>query len=308
MGTVGLPPELRASPFTVGQARAAGLRHCDLRAHGLHRPTRAVRTVEPPRSLAERARAFAAALPGDVAFSHVTAARLLGLPLPGPLEVDPVLDVMRPTGSAVTRRAGCRGHRGLESREVVVCEGVRVVGQADTWCDLGELLGGALGADDLVVAGDALVGRLGTAATSLLAGTLGARTRPRGGRALVDALALVRPGVRSPMESRARLMFVRAGFPEPEVNRPVLDAAGGWLLEGDLVWREQRVVGEYQGADHADRRRRSADAHRAGLARDEDWTVLELWAEDVRVAPRRRTTLRRFARALGLDLSDLRIE
>ena len=215
---------------------------------------------------------------------------------------------MRPTGRAVTRRAGCRGHRGLESREVVVCRGVRVVGAADTWCDLGELVGRRLGVDDLVVAGDAVLGRLGAEATSRLAGTLGARTSPRGGRALADALALVRPGVRSPMESRARLVFVRAGFPEPEVNQPVRDAAGGWLLEGDLVWRGQRVVGEYQGADHADRRRRSADAHRAGLARDEGWTVLELWAEDLRVGPRRRTTLRRFAGALGLRPSDLRIE
>ncbi len=308
MGRIALPPELRAGPFTVGQARASGLRHCDLRAHALHRPTRAVRTTGPPSTLVERAGAFAAALPGDAAFSHVTAARLLGLPLPAVLEADPVLDVMRPTGRAVTRRAGCRGHRGLESRGVVVCGGLRVVGPADTWCDLAEVSGRVICVDDLVVAGDALLGRLGPDPTAVLARVLAARTRPRGGRALVEALELVRPGVRSPMESRARLMFVRAGFPEPEVNQPVRDAAGGWLLEGDLLWREQRVVGEYQGGDHANRRRRSADAHRAGLARDEDWTVLELWAEDVWVAPRRRTTLRRYARALGLSPSELRIE
>ena len=67
------------------------------------------------------------------------------------------------------------------------------------------------------------------------------------------------------METRARLMFVDAGFPEPEVNAPLTDAAGEWIAEGDLVWHRQRLVGEYQGEQHADRRRRSADAFRRGL-------------------------------------------
>ena len=109
------------------------------------------------------------------------------------------------------------------------------------------------------------------------------------------------------METRARLMFVRARFPEPETNVPIHDAAGGWLLEGELVWPEQRVVGEHQGADHSDRRRRSADSHRSGLAVDEGWTVLGIWAEDVFRSARRRTTLLRFARELRLDVRTLRI-
>lgn len=191
---------------------------------------------------------------------------------------------------------------------MVLRHGLRVVGGADTWCDLGELPGGSMTVDDLVVAADALLGPPQPLVVGTLSAALERRVRPRGRGALLDALTLARPGSRSPMETRARLMFVRAGFPEPEVNGVVRDAHGGWLLEGDLVWRRQRVVGEYQGEAHADRRRRSSDAQRAGLARDEGWTVLELWAQDIWSPPRRRTTLRRFAAALGVDPAMLRIE
>ena len=110
------------------------------------------------------------------------------------------------------------------------------------------------------------------------------------------------------METGTRLLFNRAGFPEPELNADVFDAHGGWLLEGDLVWRRHRVIGEYQGADHASRKRRSADSVRTGLAGDEDQTVIEIFAEDVFGRARRCTLLRRFARAMDLDPATLRIE
>ncbi|HMM96845.1 hypothetical protein [Phycicoccus sp.] len=304
-----LPEPLGTGPFSVARARAAGLRHCDLRALGLHRPTHGVRTLTPPETLVDRARAWAQALPPDSAFSHVTAAVVLGLPLPASLEADSRLDVMRTSDRTPTRRAGCRGHRGLETRSVVEASGLRVVGAADTWCDLGEVLHRGLSVDDLVVAGDAVVGHgTGSASAAVLRSTLDGRVRPRGRGQLLEAVGLVRPGVRSPRETRARLMFVRAGFPEPEVNGVVRDAAGGWLLEGDLVWQAERVVGEYQRAAHADRKRRSADAHRNGLAADEGWTVLELWSEDLDQGPRRRATLLRFARVLGLDPRHLTID
>jgi hypothetical protein len=133
------------------------------------------------------------------------------------------------------------------------------------------------------------------------------RNRPRGAVALRQALTQVRPGVRSPMETRARLMFVRAGFPEPEVNVPVTSANGEWLAEGDLVWRRQQVIGEYQGEDHSDRARRSKDSFRRDLVESHDWRVKELWAEDLRPGPRRRWTLTSVAVALDLDPATLRI-
>ena len=264
-------------------------------------------------------------MPGDAAFSHVTAARLLTLPLPTSLEAQEALDVMRPTHVAQVRRRGCHGHRGLERREVVDVAGLRVVGPADTWVDLGEVAGRGLGVDDLVVVGDVVATRLDTEAAlavepwdgptaglgvgvATLGLALDRRTRPRGKLLLGQALPLVRVGSRSPMETRARLMFRRAGFPEPELNAVVRDAHGGWLLEGDLVWRAQRVIGEYQGYDHASIRRRSADAARASGAESEGWRVLEIFAEDVFGGARRRACLTRFARAMRLEPATLRIE
>lgn len=313
------PPEELAGPLSVAQARSLGVPWRRLREPHLHRPTRAVRTVSPARSLEERARSFTVALPDDITFSHVTAAQLWGLSLPPALEGQRELDVMRPSSRIRIRRSGCVGHRGLERRAAVTVHGLPVTGLADTWVDLGEVVGRGLRLDDLVVLGDEVATRLigppdpmtgrpdPARGTRRMAEALGARVRPRGKRLLVQALGLARAPVRSPMETRARLLFVRAGFPEPEVNLTVRGHDGQWLLEGDLVWPQQRVVGEYQGKDHASIRQRSYDALRQVVAGEEGWKVLELYAEDVYQRPRRVACLQRFAAALGLDPASLEI-
>ena len=253
----------------------------------------------------------------------MTAAQLWGLSLPASVERQEPLDVMRRTGTPQIRRSGCLGHRGLQRRRTVSLRGLPVTALADTWVDLGEMLDRGLGLDDLVVAGDEVATRLigpaapgerpadpaaVAAALDALAEALERRVRPRGKKVLQRALDLVRAPVRSPMETRARLMFVRAGFPEPAVNHQVHGRDGQWLLEGDLVWQEQRVVGEYQGRDHGSIQQRSYDADRAAVARDHDWQVLEIFADDVYRRPRRIACLRRFARELGLDPATLTLE
>jgi len=293
-----------------------------LRAPHLHTPTKAVRMAEPPTTVLGRVKAFGLALPDDVAFSHVTAAQLWGLTLPPTLAEVVTLDVMRQTRRPQIQRQGCRSHRGLERREVVDHQGVQVTGLADTWVDLGDLTEPGLTLDELVIVGDEVATRLigppdpgeptnspaaVRAALEELRGALERRGRPRGKRRLHEALGLVRAPVRSPMETLARLMFVRAGFPEPAVNLPVLGEDGQWLLEGDLVWERQQLVGEYQGRDHASIRRRSQDAARAAVAGDHGWRVLEIFADDVYKRPRRIACLHRFARELGLDPAQLRI-
>jgi hypothetical protein len=308
MRGVELPQSLASRPFTVSQGRDAGVRLPDLRTTRLHAPTHGVRTASVVSSLRDRAAAFAAGMPSDVAFSHATAARLLALPLTQAMEADEILDVTRASDLTRIRRVGCRGHRGLERREVIDVDGLRVVDLADTWCDLGELPAAEVGVDDLVVVGDVIVNRLAPGGHAALRAALESRNRPRGKARLTEALSLVRVGSRSPMETRSRLMFHRAGFPEPALNADVFDAHGGWLLEGDLVWKQHRVIGEYQGADHASRKRRSADSSRTGLAGDEQYTVIEIYAEDVYGAARRRTLLRRFARAMDLDPASLQID
>ena len=314
-----LPVELGPGPFSTAQARDLGVPGARLGRGDLVHPTRGAHARCEAGTLVERAVAFQVAMPAHRAFSHLTAAGLWGLPLPRALEVaaghvDAPLHVMAPTRDGMVLRPGVVGHRGLELRAVGTPPGtqLRVVDVADTWCDLGELRPGTLTPADLVVAGDATVALLDARAgrqvgVAELSRALRRRNRPRGALALRLALTLVRHGVRSPMETRARLMFVDACFPEPEVNAPLTNAAGEWLAEGDLVWRRKRLVGEYQGEHHADRRRRSDDSFRRSLVEDDGWRLKEIWAEDLWPGARRRATLTSFARALDLDQSRLRI-
>ena len=309
-----LPSVVGPAWFSTAQARQAGVPASRLRRSDLSHPTRGVHAQAACEELVDRARAFAVGMPGERAFSHLTAACLLGLPLPRALEdaarTGP-LHVMSSTPEGQARRRGCTGHRGLESRATSMVGGVRVVALADTWCDLAELGRRRITSDDLVVAGDVALNLLpvgdGLPPEWPLRRALEARVRPRGKRMASDALLLVRAGARSPMESRARILLVHAGFPEPEVNAPVTDRAGEWLAEGDLVWRAERVVGEYQGDVHASRKQRSLDAARRELVEDEGWTVVELWSESLHQRARRISTLTRLARALHLDLGTLQI-
>ena len=74
---------------------------------------------------------------------------------------------------------------------------------------------------DLVVLGDGLVRQGHITAPALLKA---ARQHEGPGAALARlAAGYVRPGVDSPMETRVRMLFVLAGFPEPVVNVEVFD-------------------------------------------------------------------------------------
>ena len=312
-----LPSELDARAFSARQAQALGVSKGRLRSSGLVHPTRGGYCTSPPDDLLHRARVWAVAMPDARAFSHVTAALIHGLPLTRRLEelaLAGTLHVMARTPDGRTDRPGVTGHRGLELRAVDLVDGLWVTSLADTWCDLATLGPRVLSVDDLVVIGDHVVrildegsdvvvrpGSSTSPGVRALHQALGQRVRPRGKVLLRQALDLIRPRVKSPMESRSRLMFVRAGFPEPEVNISITDDLGEWLAEGDLVWRDKRVVGEYQGAVHGEIKQRSADSARGHLLRRHGWTVEELFADDVFRTPRRVDALRRFAEHLELD-------
>lgn len=318
-----LPEELAAGPFSTARARELGVAPSHLRRSGLIHPTRGAHVGTLPTTLAARAAAYSVGMPSDRAYSHVTSAVVQSFPLPAVLEEEArtgPLHVIAPTKDGRVVRKGCVGHRGLEVRSTIEVDGIRVVGPADTWVDLGELRRGRLTLDDLVVVGDAVVARIdgesgievpsgsrSSLGTRALHTALHARVRPRGKLVLGQALDLVRPRVRSPMETRARLMFVHAGFPEPEPGGVIQDEASEFLAEGDLVWRRERVVAEYQGSAHADIGRRSIDAQRRHLLEARGWRVRELFSEDVHRRPRRIATLESVAGLLGLDASTLAI-
>lgn len=270
------PESIDLGGFTVAEARDLGLPRGRLRRGDLVQPTRGVRRAPVEALTIERhASDLALALPPDTAFSHLTAARLLGLPAPSPWPgaLEP-LDVMRASTLNRIERSGCRHHRGLESRETVIVSGLPAVAPLDTWADLC----GVWSVEDLVVAADALLARGVATRTTLMATAESRSGRRRAGRGR-EAAALARVGSGSPAESRARLNFHDWGLPEPALNRDVFGAEGDWLARSDFVWEGRRVVGEYDGDIHrTDRNRWLYERQRRAAIEDAGWAYVEMTA------------------------------
>ncbi|GIG36384.1 hypothetical protein [Cellulomonas pakistanensis] len=88
------------------------------------------------------------------------------------------------------------------------------------------------------------------------------RRRWRGTVAARRALELSAGGVESPQETRLRMVWLAAGLPAPLCNAVVLDPDHRFVARVDLLDPTSGLVGEYDGAVHADADRRSSDAGR----------------------------------------------
>jgi hypothetical protein len=296
-----LPPELGRRPFTVAEGHAKGLAEGRLRCGDLSRPAYGVRRSGPTEDLADLAKAAELVLPAGIAFSHLTAARTLGLPVPRRWTPTEPLHVMNVTAAPKIRRAGCEGHRGLESRRVVLRNDMRVVSPEDTWCNLAAM--GILDLDELIVLGDAVVHHRRGIQLDQLAAAVTQRRGARGRRLMAEALPQLRPRNNSPMETRARLLFLRGGLPEPELNVVINDRASGqWLSDSDFVWREARVVAEFDGDHHRTNRTQwQNDVARRENLQDDGWAFVQLTYASVMVHPRNQATVNRLRRLLGLS-------
>ena len=157
---------------------------------------------------------------------------------------------------------------------------VRCTDPLTTWADMA----GSLSLPELVAMGDSVLGLRDPWSMEALRETVHLRARRRDVLRMREAVSLVRAGSRSAMESATRVLFVRGGLPEPEINAPVNDAAGEWLATGDFVWRRQRVVAEFDGDYHrTDRRQWQRDVARRESVVDAGWTYIQLTARSVTV-------------------------
>jgi hypothetical protein len=135
----------------------------------------------------------------------------------------------------------------------------------------------------VVVFDMALVAHLTTRAQ--LAAQLARRAGARGAPQAARALELADDRSLSPQETRMRLVWVLdAGLPTPLCNWHVYDAQRRFIGMPDLLDPVLGVVGEYDGAGHADAARRSRDATRAEAFRGvglEHFTVVSVDRDDI---------------------------
>ncbi|WP_345802072.1 hypothetical protein AAIB33_02905 [Microbacterium sp. AZCO] len=164
------------------------------------------------------------------------------------------------------------GHR-LQRREratLILPNGLPIEHPVRAWRQTGTLWA----IDDLIATAEFLVsdrGRSPIASVDELAAEVDALGDVRGG-VLRRALAQVRGAVRSPRETRLRLLLLRAGLPEPEINWPLRDHRGVVVAELDLAYPRWRVAPEYDGRVHAhDATQFAKDADRWDLIRALGW-------------------------------------
>ena len=148
-----------------------------------------------------------------------------------------------------------------------------------TWVDLASLH--SMAVDDLIVAGDAFVSRTPRLLDAFRELALDGSGR-RGTIKLLRALPLLRIGSGSAMETRARLVFVRGGLPEPELNASVHAEDGHFIARVDFLWRAARVIVEYEGDHHrSDRRQWQHDIARTRLLEGLGWRVIRITSSDL---------------------------
>jgi very-short-patch-repair endonuclease len=297
----------------LSDGRRHGVGRGRLASRELARPFRGVRQVArgsetdsdgpdidgPDDGLLETCRAYAAlSRPGD-AFSHATAAQLLGLPLPYRLRHRSGRDihVTVPGARRARQLAGVIGHT-RNRPQTVLRRGLPVIAPAQTWLDLAP----DLSPTELVMVGDALVSDRPALCSIEELAHQASTPRARGVRSARRALEFVRTGVESPQETALRLAIVDAGLPEPAINFEVRNAAGEFVARVDLAYPVHRIAIEYEGDHHrTDRDIWRKDITRKDRVEDLAWRMIRVTIDDL--APSSSDLIGRIRRARAAALS-----
>ncbi|MFF1830591.1 DUF559 domain-containing protein [Paenarthrobacter sp. NPDC058040] len=282
-----VPALLASAPFTLEDARAAGLEHGQLNrriaiesvSKGIYRP------AGWDFDLAEAARSLSAASPGAW-ISHVTAARLHGLFLPPWLADSNELHLSKPRKLPSARRRGIIGHTVVvDDSEIEFTQGMWMSTRSRTWLDLAR----RLPLPDLVCVGDQLIriprpefeGRE-TPFTSIdaLRKMLDRHKNLQGVVRAREALDLMRVGADSAPESMLRLALFDAGLPEPELQIR-LRVDDPFSPSADLGFRARRLAIQYDGGHHLEEEQFFSDRRRDKAFSTAGWTVLIFGKDDL---------------------------
>jgi hypothetical protein len=207
--------------------------------------------------------------------THHTAAILLGATVP-----DSAWTYLGTVEGAMTVRRQIRLRRYAVPPPLARRSPLPCTDAAQTFLDLAE----CLELVDLVVLGDGLVRQGHITPVGLV--KVARRHEGPGAKLARLAAGYVRAGVDSPMETRVRMLFVLAGFPEPVVNVEVFDESGRLRYRIDLAWPAAKVAVEYDGRHHISREGQwTYDIRRREELEAGGWAFLVLTAADIYRTP-----------------------
>jgi hypothetical protein len=273
MSIARVPPQLTVGPFTLAEATQHGITKFALRSPEWRH---VFREVWVHRSLADsreiRLSAVCLILRGEAFVCGLTAAWLYGIDVQD-RRGDQVW-VGHPTGYRPRVRAG------MFVREITVDDSdltsfgrVRITTQLRTAFDCARWLS----LIEAVVVADYLA-HAGFITSLELSAYARVHRGLRGCRQVARVLELMDDRSESPMETRLRLLLVLAGLDWLQPQYIVLDADRTFVARADLAFVAERVIVEYDGADHWRQKRR--DELRREAIRRLGWTVIVIGNED----------------------------
>jgi very-short-patch-repair endonuclease len=262
-----IPPELTRQPFSLEEARAAGISRTSLSGRSWRRLGAQLYcwtglAVDPLTLLS----AWLRVLPKDAAFAGATAAWLHGI------DLDPVhpLEVVVSSSSGVRSRPGLTVRRSdAARRDVVKVRGLPATTVNRTLVDLSLRLSPV---ETLVALDASILLRLFDKASLCRVGT----------RRMRRLAALAEPA-ESPMETRLRWLLLQAELPHPPVQHNLHDSTGRLVGRADMYYPSSRLVIEYDGDNH--RERLVDDNRRQNLIANAGFRVLRFTAADVYARP-----------------------
>jgi hypothetical protein len=266
-----IPPQLTKRPFSLREARAAGLTHSALKGKAWRRiDVELYSWAELREDRWLLLKAWQRILPGEAVFAGRTAAWLFGLDV---VPTDPV-EIILPPGTGLRSRAGLSVIRGeIPLDEVVSVKGMRATALARTLARLC-LLGPTVEA--LAAIDKAMYLRL-TDVAALRRYADGSNRHAGVGR--LRALAALSAPAQSPMETRLRWLLIQAGLPRPEAQAELYDGSARFLARVDLYYPAARLVLEYDGINH--RERLVEDNRRQNLLINAGYRLLRFTAADI---------------------------
>ncbi len=275
---VPLPSPLDRAAFTRAHALSLGLGKKRIDGGDLLRPFHGTRhPASVSLDLEARCRALVTRSSPQSFFCSVTAALIMGLPLPRAVQGDTRLHLAVPAPARSSVARGVVGHKvQLMSSDVRRWHGLRVSSPERVWCELGQVLSVA----DLVAVGDHLI-HWESPLCSLddLRAALARYPGRRGRTVLTEAIDLLDERSESPQESRLRVLLHSVGIVGLVANLRI--TVRGKRYRADLALPRWKVAIEYQSDYHRD-----ADQWRKDMSKRESiatigWHTMEMNADDL---------------------------